>query len=722
MTMVQTRIQKTRFPFFKCNLLVNTPIIYLRGDEGNSLFSWLSRTSQDNNVLVSFLTSRIREQIVDIIFRVDGPITIVLPSSPRRRRMLATSRSARLRIAITHLELPSEERQVLPSALLTYFVTRNSNKIFILDVQLNDKDIRNFFRCMASGHDPQKDKSYASKPKGLNAQGRLAARISSPRRFIQAPGGESFRGCKDKGLLKAQGPKPLSCNQATCSNDPRGLKSLGDNHAHQSGDNPRGDDSLQYCRVQCGRQFEKLCTLSLSNTFSFVSSSDVPRSKSNLCPNTFKMAWLRAVTLMVQYLQNVCGTAHVPVGKDEQAVHRAENEAVQTTQVKKTVINKGLLNAGDLKPGRNHGIEVNGIQENKEDYEEIKEDYENEPIIDQLEIEDEDQLDIVLEDAQDVLQNGNNGIVGNGVPDVPLLPGNLHGYQAHPPPLDEAPGGPGAPHAPHVQILPAWLLEHQANLANLHVQAQQGPQEIPGPNEEAPLGQGVAQAIQANVLLDPQENQENAELQDEANEDQVAPDNQIEHAQQHDQPAGPHVNENGEQVIGADAPANAPDHAPVHGGGPLPVPQAGQQHPQHAHASGPRNRLIAVVRYVKRKLMRRHHGTAGMYTHGAPREERSPLGLEEAPAFQGGFIVQHHDEDGMEEERSARCFAGCFGFLFRRWSGAAVQEYPLQNEQAPEFEEAVANEEDVQEENDAVEEQMEANEPQIEEINIIQVE
>ena len=44
-----------------------------------------------------------------------------------------------------------------------------------------------------------------------------------------------------------------------------------------------------------------------------------------------------------------------------------------------------------------------------------------------------------------------------------------------------------------------------------------------------------------------------------------------------------------------------------------------------------------------------------------------------------------------------RWFASCFGFLYRRWRGDVVQEYPLQAEEAASFEEAAEIEEEVDE-------------------------
>lgn len=125
-------------------------------------------------------------------------------------------------------------------------------------------------------------------------------------------------------------------------------------------------------------------------------------------------------------------------------------------------------------------------------------------------------------------------------------------------------------------------------------------------------------------------------------------------------------------------------------------PQHGNQPPQQPNTSGPLRRLAAAVRYVKRKL-RRSHNALPMYVLGAPREERLPAGLEEAPPLIG---VPHPE---IDEETQPTSFCGCFAFLFRHHEHPA-QGYPSQNEQREEFEEQIAliglDNQGMEEEND----------------------
>lgn len=111
-------------------------------------------------------------------------------------------------------------------------------------------------------------------------------------------------------------------------------------------------------------------------------------------------------------------------------------------------------------------------------------------------------------------------------------------------------------------------------------------------------------------------------------------------------------------------------------------PQHGNQPQQQPNTSGPLRRLAAAVRYVKRKL-RRTHNAIPMYVLGAPREERLPAGLEEAPPLIG---VPHPE---IDEETQPTSFCGCFAFLSRHHEHPA-QGYPSQNEQREEFEEQIA--------------------------------
>ena len=146
-------------------------------------------------------------------------------------------------------------------------------------------------------------------------------------------------------------------------------------------------------------------------------------------------------------------------------------------------------------------------------------------------------------------------------------------------------------------------------------------------------------------------------------------------------------------------------------------PQHGNQPQQQPNTSGPLRRLAAAVRYVKRKL-RRSHNALPMYVLGAPREERLPAGLEEAPPLIG---VPHPE---IDEETQPTSFCGCFAFLSRHHEHPA-QGYPSQNEQREEFEEQIAliglDNQGMEQENDehdiaAVEQPMGVPDEQIEAI------
>jgi len=327
------------------------------------------------------------------------------------------------------------------------------------------------------------------------------------------------------------------------------------------------------------------------------------------------------------------------------------------------------------------------------------EEEDDEPIVNHLEIEDEDQVELFLQDGQDALHGENNGNMEDIAPDVPMLPGNLQWNNFIPAYLDEAPG----PNAP-VQLLPFWVLQYQAYQAHVHAQAQ-APQEPLGANEEAPdnapvpdpwleaQGNHGNQLAQANQLNAAQENEGNQEMNDGADVAQEAPQ----------APEAVQVNDN-EQVDEDGAPANGGfhDHVPAQEfmlppppPPPLHPPQAMQHGPQHLHANGARGRLVAAARCLRRKLRRGNHGNHPhgrlMYIPGGQREERLPLGLEEAPPVLGGYVIAPDDE-----ERRSRWFSRCFPFVYHRWS-ATAQQYPLQSDEAPEFEEVAGVVQEVNE-------------------------
>lgn len=257
-------------------------------------------------------------------------------------------------------------------------------------------------------------------------------------------------------------------------------------------------------------------------------------------------------------------------------------------------------------------------------------------------------------------------------------------------------------HQPNYDLMPHWLpgyilYAHAVMNGALNPQGHQPDQ---GPPEEAPAGA----------------NPHHLPLHD-AQDQPLVVENGNGEAQNELPANGADVNANGEDhdegpPNGPEMPAMAQPALPVEGQ----HPQQGNQPQQQAQATGPLNKLRAAARYVKRKLTR-NHNPVPMYLPGAPREERPPAGLEEAPALVGVPMAPHGDGDEMDEEAQPRGLFACFAFLFRR-HGNPVQEYALQAEQVQEFEEhipIVEPEIDVLEEDiPVVEELVEGAEQQIE--------
>ena len=373
-----------------------------------------------------------------------------------------------------------------------------------------------------------------------------------------------------------------------------------------------------------------------------------------------------------------------------------------------------------------HHQHSNSVNSDENDFDEEAEDFDDESVLDSLEIEDEDQLDMILQDVQDDLQQANNDLIGNEVPFAAWLPDIGQGYQVFPVPNDEVPEGHGAPQ----NLLNDVQMEQQApegeedagenevgdnffqgqNVVNGDVivpwiQAQNGNQVH---DDEVPWGQEpmhnqnaafVALEIPANAPQ-AQGPQENAGPQDEA--PQHFP------IQQQHLNAVPNVNENGAQNDVPDA-DGADEHLAVQAPLPPPPPPHLPPHeehpPQHVQANRSLNRLRAVARYIKRKFTWNRHGNTHhgnpLYVPGAPREERAPLGLEEAPALPGDQLIQN----GVQR---VGCFSACFGFLFRSRRSASVQVYPQHSEQAPEFEEAAPMPHEVDEEIEEEDEEADA--------------
>ena len=374
-----------------------------------------------------------------------------------------------------------------------------------------------------------------------------------------------------------------------------------------------------------------------------------------------------------------------------------------------------------------HHQHNNSVNSDENDLDEEAEDFDDESVLDSLEIEDEDQLDMILQDVQDDLQLANNDLIANEVPFAAWLPDIGQGYQVFPVPNDEVPEGHGAPQ----NLLNDVQMEQQApegeedagendevgvnflqgqNVVNGDVivpwmQAQNGNQvhddEIPW-GQEPMHNQNAALMVLEIPVNAPQAQgpQENAGPQDEA--PQHFP------IQQQHLNAVPNVNENGAQNDVPDA-DGADEHLAVQAPPPPPPPPHLPPHeehpPQHVQANRSVNRLRAVARYIKRKFTWNRHGNTHhgnpLYVPGAPREERAPLGLEEAPALPGDQLIQN----GVQR---VGCFSACFGFLSRSRRSASVQVYPQHSEQAPEFEEAAPMPHEVDEEIEEEDEEADA--------------
>ena len=374
-----------------------------------------------------------------------------------------------------------------------------------------------------------------------------------------------------------------------------------------------------------------------------------------------------------------------------------------------------------------HHQHSNSVNSDENDFDEEAEDFDDESVLDSLEIEDEDQLDMILQDVQDDLQNGNNDLIGNEVPFAAWLPDIGQGYQVFPVPNDEVPEGRGAPQ----NLLNDVQMEQQApegeedagendevgdnflqgqNVVNGDVivpwmQAQNGNQvhddEIPW-GQEPMHNQNAALMVLEIPVNAPQAQgpQENAGPQDEA--PQHFP---IQHQHLN---AVLNVNENGAQNDVPDA-DGGDEHLAVQAPPPPPppphLPPLEEHPPQQVQANRPLNRLRAAARYIKRRFTWNRHGNTHhgnpLYVPGAPREERAPLGLEEAPALPGDQLIQN----GVQR---VGCFSACFGFLFRSRRSASVQVYPQHSEQAPEFEEAAPMPHEVDEEVEEEDEEADA--------------
>ena len=359
--------------------------------------------------------------------------------------------------------------------------------------------------------------------------------------------------------------------------------------------------------------------------------------------------------------------------------------------------------------------------------------------------EDDAYLELVQQDEQNNLHNGNNNMVENPAPVVPLLAaipqqvqeqavqnepvipqGNQPGLQddapdahlvnaapnvAHNPqvlqpnpgPHDEAPAGEGVhqlPHAPGPGPMMQWFLDN-GYIPQVAPVGPQGNQANQGPQDEAPMGAHphhfpihhaqdqivalngdgeVPGVIPANGI---------GILANEVGIDEappfgvVVPAPQVPQDLQHlQQGQDPHHGQNLQQ---GQHQQHGQHHQQAQHHQQGQHPQQGNHPQQNPHPTGPLSRIVAAARYVKRKLSR-HNNAVPMYVPGAPREERPPIGLDEAPPLIGVPMVPHPD---MNEGEQPRGLCACFAFLFRH-QGNPVQEYPLHNEQMEEFEEQIA--------------------------------
>ena len=255
---------------------------------------------------------------------------------------------------------------------------------------------------------------------------------------------------------------------------------------------------------------------------------------------------------------------------------------------------------------------------------------------------------------------------------------------------------------PHYDLMPHWLPGY---ILDAHAAMNpQADQPDPGPPEEAPEGGNHHHPPPHDAQEQPLPVNGNGEAQN-------------------DLPAnGADVNVNGEDH--GEGPHNGPEMPAM--AQPV-LPQGGQhfqqgnQPQQQVQGTGPLRRLRAAARYVRRKLSR-NSNPVPMYVPGAPREERTPLGLEEAPAHIGVPMVPHEDGDDIDEEAQPRGLFACFTSIFRR-HGNPVQQYALQAEQVQEFEEhlpLVEPEMDLLEEDmPVIEEPVEGAEPQIEAMALV---
>ena len=221
-------------------------------------------------------------------------------------------------------------------------------------------------------------------------------------------------------------------------------------------DGPSEEMSRGLHQAQCGSNFNEIKSPSLNGAnceedddvcdTSYLYSVVVTDDKRALFLSRFRMAWLRAITLMLHFAQSIYVPNSNELSEAVAVTLSVESEEVHKSGMKKALSEMGPLNAKDIYSeqgaadstdvkGKENDLQNQGIdgslaggpqhyQGNSTPNKEIgettgihdsldglavcvesddDEDCESEP--DHLEIEDEDQLDIFLQDAQDLPHN-----------------------------------------------------------------------------------------------------------------------------------------------------------------------------------------------------------------------------------------------------------------------------------------------------------------------------
>ena len=242
----------------------------------------------------------------------------------------------------------------------------------------------------SNGHVSLPGMSYAScrdNPRGIKLQGTNAWGIS------QTPGIVFPRDLSNSS-------KEL--NHASGDDTPKGHKPQG---YSQGSNNPREFNTLRFNRDNSAVEDK---VLGLSKMHSVATHDSSISSMHNI---KFRVVWVRAVTLMLQYLQTVCVSGSLQKNARVSVVCIGNNDG--QSHAKKALVEKGPTNVGDVNSRQSDtDIKVNVIHKNLKnknrlrgdsaflnqedncqgsadsDYDD-EEDYDNKPIADHLEVEDE---------------------------------------------------------------------------------------------------------------------------------------------------------------------------------------------------------------------------------------------------------------------------------------------------------------------------------------------